>query len=524
MDELNIMAIIDELAREKGVAQEIVIEALEAGLTSASKKSHLNIPEMNVHIIVEDDEAVIVARRKVVDEVVWPGLEISLGDARGIHPNAEIGDELDMEISPAIFGRNAAQIAKQVVMQRIKEAERDLLLIEYRERIGEIVTGAVKGETKGKLVVDLGRTEAIMPFNHRITGEDYRPGDRIRALLLEVRETPKAPQLILSRAVDDFLLKLFEMEVPEIYEGIVSIVAVAREPGSRAKIAVKSSDARVDPVGTCVGMRGYRVQAVVRELSGEKVDIIRYSESVEEFTRNALSPAQINSLEVDYDNREIIVVVPENQLSLAIGKNGQNVRLAAKLVGWKLDIYSEMEREELRRREMEEAETAIAFLMSLPGVGKGLAEAMYVEGFLTAEDIVTADVKELTEIPGIGLAKARKIKETAEEYLVRSAARAAAELETEAEEAGAESKEPEGRVEAEATPETGAGLGEPATESGKPEDQERAESDETGIAGTPDDAAGPEVESVRPETGERTTNARAPEPAAADSEKEETDR
>ncbi|UCE26859.1 MAG: transcription termination/antitermination protein NusA [Candidatus Coatesbacteria bacterium] len=432
MDEFNVMSIIENVARAKGVEQSVVVEALEAALTSASKRSHLNIPEMEVHILVEDDEAVIVSRRKVVDEVVWPGLEISLEEAREVYPDAELDDELDLEISPSIFGRNAAQIAKQVVIQRIREAEREIILEEYQDRVGEVVTGAVKRETKGRLIVDLGRTEAIMPYNHRIPGEDYRIGDRIRALLLEVKETPKGPQIVLSRSTDEFLVKLFEMEVPEIYEGIVSIVGVARESGSRSKIAVRSTDSKVDPVGTCVGMRGYRVQAVVRELSGEKVDIVRFSESIEELTRNALSPAQITAIEVDYDNQEIIVVVPENQLSLAIGKNGQNVRLAARLVGWRLDIYNENEREELRRKEAEEAETALAFLTSLPGIGESLAEAMFVEGFLTAEDILSVEPEELTEVPGIGLAKAKKLQEASEEYLVEAAARAAEEAAAEA--------------------------------------------------------------------------------------------
>jgi N utilization substance protein A len=441
MDEFNVMSIIENVARAKGVEQSVVVEALEAALTSASKRSHLNIPEMEIHILVEDDEAVIVSRRKVVDEVVWPGLEISLEEAREVYSNAELDDELDLEISPSIFGRNAAQIAKQVVIQRIREAEREIILEEYQDRVGEVVTGAVKRETKGRLIVDLGRTEAIMPYNHRIPGEDYRIGDRIRALLLEVKDTPKGPQIVLSRSTDEFLIKLFEMEVPEIYEGIVSIVAVARESGSRSKIAVRSTDTKVDPVGTCVGMRGYRVQAVVRELSGEKVDIVRYSESIEELTRNALSPAQITAIEVDYDNQEIIVVVPENQLSLAIGKNGQNVRLAARLVGWRLDIYNENERDELRRKEAEEADAALEFLMSLPGVGESLAEAMFVEGFLTAEDILSVEPNEITEVPGIGLAKAKKIQEASEEYRVEAAARAAEEAAAEAAQAAAEAAE-----------------------------------------------------------------------------------
>jgi N utilization substance protein A len=488
MDELNVMSIIENVARAKGVDQNVVVEALEAALTSASKRSHLNIPEMEIHILVEDDEAVIVSRRKVVDEVVWPGLEISLKEAREIYPGAELGDELDLEISPAIFGRNAAQIAKQVVIQRIREAEREIILEEYQDRIGEIVTGAVKRETKGRLIVDLGRTEAIMPYNHRIPGEDYRIGDRIRALLLEVKETPKGPQIILSRATEEFLLKLFEMEVPEIYEGIVSIVAVAREPGSRSKISVSSNDSKVDPVGTCVGMRGYRVQAVVRELSGEKVDIVRYSDSIEEFTRNALSPAQITAIEVDYENKEIIVVVPEHQLSLAIGKNGQNVRLAAKLVGWKLDIYSENEREELRRREAEEADAAIKFLMSLPGIGENLAEAMFVEGFLTAEDILSVEPAELTEVPGIGLAKAKKLQEASAKYLAEMAARAE-------EEAAKEET-------AEELPEVVAETVETAQVESSP-DRPADENDETSAEAVPGET---DTEKPLAENGEETAN------------------
>jgi len=531
MDEFNVMSIIENVARAKGVEQSVVVEALEAALTSASKRSHLNIPEMEIHILVEDDEAVIVSRRKVVDEVVWPGLEISLEEAREVYPNAELDDELDLEISPSIFGRNAAQIAKQVVIQRIREAEREIILEEYQDRVGEVVTGAVKRETKGRLIVDLGRTEAIMPYNHRIPGEDYRIGDRIRALLLEVKDTPKGPQIVLSRSTDEFLIKLFEMEVPEIYEGIVSIVAVAREPGSRSKIAVRSTDAKVDPVGTCVGMRGYRVQAVVRELSGEKVDIVRYSESIEELTRNALSPAQITAIEVDYDNQEIIVVVPENQLSLAIGKNGQNVRLAARLVGWRLDIYNENEREELRRKEAEEAEEALEFLTSLPGVGESLAEAMFVEGFLTAEDILSVEPDVITEVPGIGLAKAKKIQEASEKYVAEAAARAAEAAAAEAAQAAAEAAQAatetaQAAVEAARKEEEAAAAEEEAEAEEEGAAEEPAETDEE--AGAADDdtideseTKGPDAETPGEERAVDETVVETEELAEAETEHED---
>jgi N utilization substance protein A len=401
-DEIQLKEMVDQLARAKDIEREVVIEALEAALNSASRRSHLNIPEMDIHLLEEDDDVIIVSRRTVVEEVTKPGMEINLEGARAMDPEAELGDELDVEISPSIFGRNAAQIAKQVVIQRLREAERVVILDEYQKRIGEVVSGVVKRESKGTVVVDLGRTEAVMPYRERLPGEDYRIGDRVRAYLIEVRETTKGAQIVISRAHPDFLGKLFELEVPEIYEGLVKIHAVAREPGSRSKIAVSSRDKNVDPVGTCVGMRGYRVQAVVRELSGEKVDIVRFAPSVEEFTRNALAPAQITALEVDEDAHHVVVVVPESQLSLAIGRGGQNVRLAAKLIGWHVDIISEREREELAAREESEAAASYDFLTTVPGVGEKTALALYEQGFGSADEILAATPEELATVPGVG--------------------------------------------------------------------------------------------------------------------------
>jgi N utilization substance protein A len=401
-DAIQLNEMVDQLARAKDIERGVVIEALEAALNSASRRSHLNIPEMDIHLLDEDGNIVIVSRRTVVEKVEKPGLEISLEEARAVDPEAEVGDEMDFEISPSIFGRNAAQIAKQVVIQRLREAERGVILEEYQKRIGEVVSGVVKRETKGTVVIDLGRAEAVMPYRERLPGEEYRVGDRVRAYLMDVRETTKGAQIIVSRAAPEFLGKVFELEVPEIYEGLVKIHAVAREPGSRSKVAVSSRDKNVDPVGTCVGMRGYRVQAVVRELSGEKVDIVRYASSVEEFTRNALAPAQITALEVDEDAHHVVVVVPEHQLSLAIGRGGQNVRLAAKLIGWHLDIISEREREALAEREEAEAAASYDFLISLPGIGEKTALALYEHGFGTADDILAATPQELSTVPGIG--------------------------------------------------------------------------------------------------------------------------
>jgi N utilization substance protein A len=401
-DEIQLKEMVEQLARAKDIEREVVIEALEAALNSASRRSHLNIPEMDIHLLEEDDDVIIVSRRTVVDEVTKPGMEINLAEARAMDPEAELDDELDVEISPSIFGRNAAQIAKQVVIQRLREAERTVILDEYQKRIGEVVSGVVKRESKGTVVIDLGRTEAVMPYRERLPGEEYRVGDRVRAYLIEVRETTKGAQIVVSRAHPDFLGKLFELEVPEVYEGLVKIHAVAREPGSRSKIAVSSRDKNVDPVGTCVGMRGYRVQAVVRELSGEKVDIVRFATTVEEFTRNALAPAQITALEVDEDAHHVVVVVPESQLSLAIGRGGQNVRLAAKLIGWHVDIISEREREELTAREEAEAAASYDFLTTIPGVGEKTALALYEQGFGSADEILAATPKELATAPGIG--------------------------------------------------------------------------------------------------------------------------
>lgn len=496
-DEIHLKEMVDQLARAKDIEREVVIEALEAALNSASRRSHLNIPEMDIHLLEEDDDVIIVSRRTVVEEVTKPGMEISLEEARAMDPDAEVGDELDVEISPSVFGRNAAQIAKQVVIQRLREAERTVILDEYQKRIGEVVSGVVKRESKGTVVVDLGRTEAVMPYRERIPGEEYRIGDRVRAYLTEVRETTKGAQIVISRAHPEFLGKLFELEVPEIYEGLVKIHAVAREPGSRSKIAVSSRDKNVDPVGTCVGMRGYRVQAVVRELSGEKVDIVRFASPVEEFTRNALAPAQITAIEVDEDARHVVVVVPESQLSLAIGRGGQNVRLAAKLTGWHLDIVSERERDELAAREEAEAAASFDFLTTLPGVGEKTALALYECGFGTADAILSAAPEELATVPGIGSKTAPVLQQKVTARLAELA------------EQGLEPPQPEEYLEPEIAEEA-------AEEEGPAEEVEPAAEGEAPISEAPEEGAQPEE--AAPEEGEEAGEA---VPAAAEEAKEE---
>lgn len=470
MEEFNVQTLIETLARSRNIERKVVIEALEAAMTSASKRSHLNIPEMDVHIIEEDDHFIIVSRRTVVEEVENPGLEITIEEARDLYDEVEIGDELDLEISPSIFGRNAAQIAKQVVIQRLQEAERDIILDEFKGRVGEILSGTVKREHRGNIIVDLGRTEGILPYRERIPGEEYRLGDRVRAYLLKVEETSKGPQLVLSRANPNFLSRLFEIEVPEIYEEIVTIHNVARDPGIRSKIMVSSRDKNIDPVGTCVGMRGYRVQAVVRELSGEKVDIVRYSENIDELARNALAPAQITTIEIDNDNNELTIIVPENQLSLAIGKHGQNVRLAAKLIGWKLEVMSETEREERRIREEEEEDRAIAFFTSVGGIGEDLAITLYEEGFLGAEDILAVDEEELLEIEGIGPKLAATLIEESTAHMEKLAEEQAKAAEEEAARAAEVAVEEEAAVAEEIT--AGSEEGAAEEESPQTEDEE----------------------------------------------------
>ncbi|UCH78519.1 MAG: transcription termination/antitermination protein NusA [Candidatus Coatesbacteria bacterium] len=534
MEEMALNDMVDQLARAKDIEREVVIEALEAALNSASRRSHLNIPEMDIHLLDEEDRIVIVARRTVVEEATKPGLEISLEEAREVDPEAEVGDEMDFEISPSLFGRNAAQIAKQVVIQRLREAERGVILEEYQGRIGEVVSGVVKRESKGTVVIDLGRTEAVMPYRERLPGEEYRVGDRVRAYLTEVRETTKGAQIIVSRAHPDFLSKLFELEVPEIYEGLVKIHVVAREPGSRSKIAVSSRDKNIDPVGTCVGMRGYRVQAVVRELSGEKVDIVRYATTIEEFTRNALAPAQITAIEVDEDAHHIVVVVPEHQLSLAIGRGGQNVRLAAKLLGWHLDIISEREREELAVREEAEAAASYDFLISLPGVGEKTALALYEYGFGTADEILAATPEQLTTVPGVGPKSAVELKEKVaaglaalaeqglapprpEDYMEAEAApEAEAEETTEAEEPAAEAEEAEPETEAEGAEEE-TERAEPATPPVS-EEEEAAAAAESEVPAEEPAAAEEEGDTATDEPGGEEAGSAEPDPEAAPDE------
>lgn len=337
----NLKHTIDQIVKEKGIDRNIVLEALEQAVLTAANKKFRNTRDLEAHYNPEIGEVELFEFVTVVEEVQDSYREIELSEAREEDPDVEVGDSIGMKMDASGFSRIAAQTAKQVIIQRVREAERETIFNEFMERQGEIVNGVVRRFEKGDLVVDLGRAEALLPHKEQAPREVYRQGDRVKAVITEIRMTTKGPQIMLSRTHPQMLAKLFEAEVPEIAEGIVEIKNVVREPGGRAKIAVYSHDADVDPVGACVGMRGSRVQNVVSELRGEKIDIIPWSEDVARFACNALAPAVVSKVYVDEEDSAMEVIVADDQLSLAIGKRGQNVRLAAKLTGWKIDIKSE---------------------------------------------------------------------------------------------------------------------------------------------------------------------------------------
>ena len=338
---LSIKHAIEQIVKEKGIDRAVVIEAMEQAVLTAANKKYRNTRDLEARYNPDSGEVELFEFVTVVDEVLDSYKEIDLDEAREIDPEVEVGDSLGEKLDASGFTRIAAQTAKQVIIQKVREAERETIFNEYSDRQWEIITGMVRRFEKGELLVDLGRAEAVLPSKEQMPREVYRPGDRIRAIITEIRMTTKGPQIILSRTHPSMLAKLFEAEVPEIAEGIVEINAVVRDPGSRAKVAVSSNDRDIDPVGACVGMRGARVQNVVSELRGEKIDIIPWSEDIARFACNALSPAQVSKVFVDEDNRTLEIIVADDQLSLAIGKRGQNVSLAARLTGCRIDIKSE---------------------------------------------------------------------------------------------------------------------------------------------------------------------------------------
>ncbi len=349
---INLNHIIDQVVKDKGIDREVLVEALEAAVLSAANKKYRNTRELEAHYNHEAGEVEVFEFVTVVDEVENSYQEIDLSEAREIDPDVEVGDSLGMKMDASSFSRIAAQTAKQVIIQKVREAEREGVFNDFKDRVGELVNGIVRRYERGDLIVDLGRAEALLPHREQVPRENYRQGDRVRAYISDVRMATKGPQIILSRTHPGLLAELFRIEVPEVAEGIVEIQSVAREPGSRAKIAVLSNDPDVDPIGACVGMRGARVQNVVSELRGEKIDIINWTPDIARFACSALSPAEVTRVYVDNDEESLEVIVPDDQLSLAIGKKGQNVRLAAKLTGWKIDIISETRAAEAELEEL----------------------------------------------------------------------------------------------------------------------------------------------------------------------------
>lgn len=356
----ELITVIDQIGREKGIDKARIIGAVESALQTAAKKRFGQGENIQVQMDTKTGEISVISLRTIVETVINPKAEVSLNEARRIDAEAEIGDEIGSLIEMDELGRIAAQTAKQVICQKVREAEWEAVLKEYSTRQGDLINGIIMGQERRNYLVDLGKTEAVLPASEQIPRETYRRGDRIKAYLLEVRKTPKDVQVILSRTHPQFVFKLFEVEVPEISEKIVEIKGVVREPGDRTKIAVSSRDKAVDPVGACVGIKGSRVQAVVRELRGEKIDIIAWTSDPRVFIAEALNPASIEKVGIDEEKKSALVVVADSQLSLAIGKNGQNVRLAAKLTGWKIDIISATEYEKEKVERDREIKAALA--------------------------------------------------------------------------------------------------------------------------------------------------------------------
>ena len=415
-NQLELLQTAEAVAREKMIDPELVVEAMEESLARAAKSRYGAELDIRVSIDRKTGKATFTRVRTVVadDEIENDRAELNVEDAKDYLDNPEIGDTIVDEVPPVEMGRIAAQSAKQVILQKVREAERDRQYEEFKDKAGTIINGLVKREEYGNVIVDIGRGEAILRRNEKIGREAYRPNDRIRVYIKDVRREVRGPQIFLSRTDPQFMAELFKMEVPEIYDGIIDIKAVARDPGSRAKIAVISYDNSIDPVGACVGMRGSRVQAVVNELQGEKIDIIPWNEDVPTFLVNALQPAEVSKVVLDEEAERIEVVVPEEQLSLAIGRRGQNVRLASQLTGLDIDIMTE--EEESARRQAEFEERTKLFMATLD-LDEFFAQLLVSEGFTSLEEVAYVEVDELLVIDGVDEDTASELQARARDYL-----------------------------------------------------------------------------------------------------------
>ncbi|MHB1546224.1 MAG: transcription termination factor NusA [bacterium] len=402
--------VIDQVSKDKNIERYLVVEALEQAILAIARKNLGQGYDLEAHFTEETGEIEVFMFKQVVEEVKNAKTEISLEEALQVDSDAIIGDSLGLKVEKNIYGRIEAQVAKQVIFQKIKEIEYKNIFNEFNARKGDIVSGLVRKVEKYGIIVDLGKTEAVLPRQEQIFSETYRPHDRIRAVLSNIKMEKGGPKLILSRASDEFLIKLFEIEVPEIYDGAVKIVRVARAPGFRSKIAVATTNKDIDPVGACVGMRGIRIQSITNELRGEKIDIIPYSDNPSKFVVSALSSVEVSNISVNEDLKSITVIVPDDQLALAIGKQGQNVRLASKITGYKIDILSESKIGAKDKNAYKE-------LMDIPGVGDITAKLLHQSGYVAINDIVNADAEKLAKDISVDVKKAEKIINSAGVYL-----------------------------------------------------------------------------------------------------------
>jgi transcription termination/antitermination protein NusA len=496
----DLKRIIDQISRDRGFDRQLLVEAIEEAVASAARKKYGSRRDIEVHYNEELGEVEVFQFRSVVEVAEDEQTEISFDAAKVLDPEVQLGDELGEKMENITeLGRIAAQSAKQVIIHRMKDAERDVIYDMFKDRQGEVVSGIVQRFERGNMVVNLGRTDAILPKEHQIPKRSFKQGDRIRAYLLEVRQNSRDSQLILSRTADEFLEKLFQLEVPEIAEGIVKIMGVSREPGFRAKIAVSSSESDVDPVGACVGMKGSRVQNVVQELQGERIDIVTWSPDPAKYVYNALAPAHVSMVMVDEDANSLLVVVPNDQLSLAIGRQGQNVRLASKLMGWRIDVKSEQRWANLE-------DEGYQSLLQVPGIDENLADQLLAKEIKSVVDLARASVETLTIIRAIDEDYAVQLIEAATDLAGEDAIAAAAEQEQKAlaeaalrEQARAAARQSEA---ADSPPEDEAGA-EDATDEAGAEDatDEAGAEDATDEAGAEDATGEAGVEDATDEAG-----------------------
>lgn len=395
----DLLAVLEFWEREKGISRDVLLAAVQEAMLQAAKKAVGPARELRVDIDQKSGDIRAFAKLIVSEKVISKHDQISVFDARRIKPDAQVGDEIEKEVTSADFGRIASQYAKQALMQKVRQAEKSLIFTEFKDRVGDIVSGTVRRFERSDVVLDLGKYEALLPNRERVPTEEYQVGERIRCYVKAVEEGPRGPEIILSRADPRFIIKLFQVEVSEINDGTIEIKGIAREPGFRTKMAVYSRDPKVDPVGACVGMRGQRVKNIVRELNNEKVDVIPWSSDVKAFVTKALEPAKLKSIEIDEAGRRLKILVAEDQLSLAIGKRGQNARLTAKLTGWEVDIDAE----EVAVKGFEEkVAEAIEAMAAIPGIAREQADALVHAGLTRLEDLLSADESDLASIPQIG--------------------------------------------------------------------------------------------------------------------------